>query len=347
MNKNINSKNINNIKRGCNAMNNGIIYCGDCFNILSHIPNSSIGLIYLDPPFFTKRNYGKGYNDDGSFDFSFNDNHWNSLNDYLKFISDKVIELHRILKDDGALYFHCDWHASHYIKVILDKVFGYENFRNEISVKRIKKNVSERDKVKKLNVGYDVILFYSKSHKHLINPPKRKENKPERWHSFEAPEYRKSMDYDLFGFKPKKGNHWRWSKERSIESIRKGILRPSPRTGKPEYFIPATSESLIDNYWDDITAYSFKFGYPTEKNEALLDRIIQMSSKENDIILDAFCGCGTAIASAIKLNRKFIGIDISLDACKLVNKRIGGNIEIIKKDDSFERKFEKIMASIR
>jgi len=318
----------------------GVIYQGDNLNVLKRIPSNSINLIYLDPPFFSGRTYSKGFLEEGNKQ-EFSDN-WKDLTDYIKFIGDRVKELHRVLKKDGALYFHCDWHASHYIKIILDNIFGYGNFRNEISVKRIKKNVNEGEKAKKLNVGYDVILFYAKSDKHFINPPMKKDLKPDRWHGLEASEIRKGMDYDLFGFKPKKGNHWRWSKERSMKAIREGILRPNPQTGKPEYLIPASSKSLLDNRWDDITAYSFKFGYPTEKNERLLDRIIKMSSKEGDIILDPFCGCGTTIASAFKKNRRFVGIDLSLSACELVKQRVEG-IRIIKNDNLFHERLQRVM----
>jgi len=321
-------------------MSNGVIYQGNNLDVLKLIPSNSINLIYLDPPFFSGRNYKKGFLEDGD-EQEFSDN-WKDLKDYSQFIKERVRELYRVLRKDGALYFHCDWHASHYIKIILDNIFGYDNFRNEISVKRIKKNVNEREKARKLNVGYDVILFYAKSDKHLINPPMKEDFKPDRWHSFEASEIRKGMDYELFGFKPKKGNHWRWSKERSMKAIKKGVLRPNPRTGKPEYLIPASSKSLLDNRWDDITAYSFKFGYPTEKNEKLLDRIIKMSSKKGDIILDPFCGCGTTIASAFRKNRKFIGIDLSLSACELMKKRVG-NIRIIKNNNAFSQRLEKVM----
>lgn len=322
-------------------INEGIIYKGDNLNALKLIPSNSINLIYLDPPFFTKKNYSKGFKEDGNRQ-EFSDNGWKDLKDYLKFIKERVVELHRTLRKDGALYFHCDWHASHYIKIILDSVFGYDNFRNEISVKRIKKNVNEREMVKKLNVGYDVVLFYAKSYKHLIKPPMKKDIKPDRWHGLEASEIRKGMDYKLFGYKPKKGNHWRWSKQRAIQSIKEGILRPNPRTGKPEYLIPASSKSLLDNRWDDITAYSFKFGYPTEKNEKLLDRIIKMSSKKGDIILDPFCGCGTTIASAFKKDRKFIGMDLSLSACELMQQRIG-RIRIIENNNLFSERLQRVM----
>ncbi len=332
-------KPVNSIKKMV-RIDDGVIYQGDNLDALKRIPSNSIDLIYLDPPFFSGKNYSKGFLEDGNRQ-EFSDD-WKNLKDYLKFIKNRVEELHRVIKKDGALYFHCDWHASHYIKIILDNIFGYENFRNEISVKRIKKNVNERAKVKKLNVGYDVILFYAKSDKHLINPPMKKDIKPDRWHSFEASEIRNGMDYDLFGFKPKKGNHWRWSKERAMKSIKEGILRPNPRTGKPEYLIPASSKSLLDNNWEDITAYSFKFGYPTEKNEKLLDRIIKMSSKKGDVILDPFCGCGTTIASAFRKDRKFIGMDLSLSACELMQQRIG-RIKIIKNSKLFSDRLQRVI----
>ena len=207
---------------------------------------------------------------------------------------------------------------------MLDQIFSRDNFRNEISVKRIRKNVREHDTVKKLNTAFDSILFYAKSDKHRIRPPMRAEIKPDRWHGFDAPELRTGMDYELFGHKPPPGRHWQWSKDRAERAIKEGTLRPNPKSGKPEYLIRGTTEMLVTSVWDDISAYSFKSGYPTEKSEELLKRIIEMSSNPNDILLDPFCGCGTAIVAAGNptLSRKFIGIDVSPTACNLMERRL-------------------------
>jgi adenine specific DNA methylase Mod len=204
----------------------------------------------------------------------------------------------------------------------MDRIFGRENFRNEISVKRIRKNVHEYERVKRLNVAFDSILLFAKSNQHTIKPPMRKEPKPERWHGFDAPEIRTDMDYELFGRKPAPDRHWMWSKERAEKAIKDGILRRNPKTGTPEYLIPKSTHIIVTSVWDDISAYSFKSKYPTEKSEALLTRIIEMSSEPMNIVLDPFCGCGTAIVTAHKLGRRWIGIDVSPTACNLMEKRM-------------------------
>jgi len=199
----------------------------------------------------------------------------------------KLEQCYRVLKPTGAMYLHCDWHASHYLKVAMDGIFNRENFRNEISVKRIRKNVHEYATVKKLNVAFDSVLFYSKTNEHRIKPPMRNEKKIARWHAFDANGYRTGMDYPLFKHVPKEGTHWRWTKERAEKAIKEGKLRAS-KSGNPEYLIPASSQVILTSVWDDISAYSFQSGYPTEKSEALLDRIIEMSTEPMSIVLDPF-----------------------------------------------------------
>ncbi len=302
-------------------METDAIYEGDNLEIMSKFPSKSIDLIYADPPFFTNATYEVIWHDKAEIR-SFEDRWEGGILHYINWIEPRLRECHRLLKDTGAFYLHCDWHASHYLKVELDKIFGRENFRNEISVKRIRKNVHEREEVKSLNTAFDSILFYAKSDKHFITPPMKEEYKPARWHAFDANGVRTGMDYDLFGYKPKRGNHWRWTKERADQAIKEGILRPNPSSGKPEYLIPASDHTLITSVWDDIPAYSFESGYPTEKSPELLERIINMSSKKGDIVLDPFCGCGTAIVASQKLKRNWIGIDISPTACNLMRKRM-------------------------
>ncbi|HIH25766.1 restriction endonuclease [Candidatus Woesearchaeota archaeon] len=334
---------------------NNVIYCGDCLEVMKKIPDESIDLIYLDPPFFSQKEYENFWIKDQVTSLRFSDKDWETLRSsinpnllkeyeaiekrwkgghrgiyvYIAYMRERLEQCWRLLKKDGAIYLHCDWHAGHYLKMMMDEVFGYDNFRNEIAVRRIRKNVRERKEVKKLNVGYETIFFYAKSDNHFIKLPTRKEVKAERWHDFEASGYRTGMDYDLFGRKPKRGNHWRWTKERAEKSIKDGILRANPNTGKPQYLVPASTEVTLDTLWGDLISSSFKHGYPTEKNEVLLARIIEMSTNKGDLILDPFCGCGTAIASAQKLNRNFIGIDISRIACDVMKHRLENGIKVI------------------
>jgi len=230
--------------------------------------------------------------------------------------------MRRLLSSKGCIYLHCDANASHYIKIMMDEVFGNDNFRNEIVVRRIRKNVRERTRVPRLNVGFDSILFYSKTNEHLIIPSLKEDPKPERWHSLDAPGVRNGMDYELFGVKPPSSRHWMWEKDKANEAIKNGTLRPNKNTGKPEYFIAQSTHILRDNFWDDITAYSFNYNYPTEKKEDMLQLIIEASSTQKDIVADFFCGSGTTAAVAEKLGRRWITTDLSKTAIQVTRARL-------------------------
>jgi len=301
--------------------NTNTIYCGDCKDVLAKFPNECVDLLYADPPFFSNQQYEIIWRD-GYELRAFEDRWKGGILNYVEWMKERLEQCYRVLKLDGAMYLHCDWHASHYLKVRMDDIFGRENFRNEISVKRIRKNVREFETVKRLNVAFDSLLFYAKSDEHRIKPPMKEEHKPARWHAFDANGLRTGMDYELFGHRPPEGGHWRWTKERAEKAIKEGKLRPNPKTGRPEYLIPASTHTILTSVWDDINAYSFKSGYPTEKSEVLLDRIIEMSSEPLDIVLDPFCGCGTAIVAAHKKGRRWVGIDVSPTACDLMERRM-------------------------
>lgn len=297
------------------------IYCGDCKEVLKKFPDECVDLIYADPPFFSNQQYEIIWRD-GYELRAFEDRWKGGILNYVEWMKERLEQCYRVLKVDGAMYLHCDWHASHYLKVRMDDIFGREHFRNEISAKRIRKNVREFKTVKRLNVAFDSILFYAKSDEHRIKPPMKKEPKPARWHAFDAKGLRTGMDYKLFGHKPPQGGHWRWTKERAEKAISEGKLRSNPKSGKPQYLIPASTHTIITSVWDDISSYSFKSGYPTEKSEALLKRLIEMSSEPFEIILDPFCGCGTAIVVAHKKGRRWVGIDVSPTACDLMERRM-------------------------
>ena len=273
-----------------------------------------IDLIYIDPPFNTGENFNFPNEvtiGDKTFEkempmserLAYTDTWDRGIDSFLDMLYPRLQLMRRLLSSKGCIYLHCDANASHYIKIVMDEVFGMDNFRNEIVVRRIRKNVRERTRVPRLNVGFDSILFYSKSNEHLIEPPLKEDPRPERWHSFDAAGIRTGMDYELFGHKPKQGDHWRWSKDRALKAIDEGTLRPNPNTGKPEYFIAESTHVLRDNFWDDITAYSFNYNYPTEKKEDMLQLIIEASSSQKDIVADFFCGSGTTAAVAEKLGR--------------------------------------------
>jgi len=289
-----------------------IIYCGDNLIWLKKIPDECIDLIYLDPPFFSNKQYEVIFHD-GEEIRSFEDRWQGGINHYVEWMKERVFELHRILKDTGSIYLHCDWHASHYLKVMCDELFGYNNFRNEIVWHYGQRTMHIS---KKFNSKHDVILFYSKTSKHDLNqvvvPWTREEIAEKR--------ARKIMvDSDGRGY---------ILDNRSVSKgypVKKQYIEDIMQKGK-----------AIDDVWDIPMIVSTSIereGYPTQKPEILLERIIKASSNKDDIILDPFCGCGTTIAVAQRLQRKWVGIDVSPAACKLMKNRVEKNgargIEII------------------
>lgn len=298
-----------------------------------------VNLIYIDPPFDTGADFSftttvpahGEENENGEVSFvkepslieqkAYRDTWGKGLESYLQWFYETVVLLRELLADDGSIYVHLDWHVGHYAKCVLDEVFGYDNFRNEINCKRIRKNVQEYKTVKRLNVALDSILFYSKSESHRFLAPRTDINMGERWHAFDAPEIRNAMDYPFFGKRPPKGRHWMWEKDRAEQAIRQGILRKNAKTGKPEYRV-LSENPILTTLWDDISGYSFQYGYDTEKSEQLLERIIKASSNEEDLVLDCFVGSGTTAAVAEKLNRRWIACDLGRFSIHVTRKRL-------------------------
>lgn len=308
-----------------NNFNNNRLINGDnliAMNQLLPDFKGKIKCIYIDPPFNTKSTF-EHYDDDLEHTA------------WLQMMYERLHLLYQFLSDDGAIFIHIDYNEEAYLRIILDEIFGRKNFRNAILVSRVRKNVRERAKVKSLNTGQDIILFYAKSNACMITPPSKNIEKKERWHNFEASEIRTNMDYDLFGFRPNPRNHWRWTKENADKAIQNyyswekdfnhltlteywkstncelRFLRANPRTGKPEYFIPASETELLDTNWLDLVASSFNWDFPNgEKNEKLIHRILSMVTEPKDWVMDCFLGSGTTAAVAHKMNRHWIGIEM-------------------------------------
>lgn len=293
---------------------------GDNLQVLKTLMNNpevkgKVRLIYIDPPFATKQEF-RGSQDQKAYQDRL------AGAGFLEFLRKRLVFLRGLLADDGGIYVHLDWKKGHYAKTLLDELFGEHNFRNEIIIRRIRKNIRERTRVKTLNYGHDVIYFYAKSDSHLILPPTKPANHEGRWHAFDAPGLRTGMDYPLFGYKPPPGRHWLFSKERAEKMIAAGILRKHWKTGKPQYFIEPGKEDLRDTIWDDITALAFTTSYPTEKGEELLALILEASSNRGNLVLDAFAGSGTTGAVAEKLGRRWIMIDCGKLAIYTMQKRL-------------------------
>jgi len=298
------------------------LYYGDNLIVLRErefFPDECVDLIYLDPPFNSKRDYNllfkspAGINSEAQIE-AFEDSwHWNAQaerefdellhqantdvseimqalrsflgeNDmmaYLTMMANRLLELHRVLKPNGAIYLHCDPTASHYLKIVMDGVFGRSRLENEI-IWCYKRYTAVANRFQRL---HDVILFYSKTDEMRFNQ------------LFE--EYgKKSGKMDSHYKQESDGRWFRWQK----------------RKGKEPYKI-YLSEGVRQGDWWEIPIINAsskeRLGYPTQKPLALLERIIEASSNENDIVLDPFCGCGTAVHAAQKLNRRWIGIDIN------------------------------------
>ena len=328
-----------------------IIYCGDNLIWLKKFPDKCIDLIYLDPPFFSNRHYEVIFND-GEEIRSFEDRWQGGINHYIEWMKERVFELHRVLKDTGSFYLHCDWHASHYLKVMCDEVFGYNKFRNEIVWQRTS---AGKPIYKNLPKNIDNIIWYTKSGNYFFQPIlqpfsdedistfKLDDNDGRGRYNTQPiinPGYRPNLKYI---YKDSKGrewqppkNGWRFNEDRMHE-LEKDNRLCFKNTIREKYYI---SERLlkgkqISNIWTDIPiAARVEFlGYPTQKPEALLERIIKASSTKDELILDPFCGCGTTIAVAQRLQRKWIGVDVSPAACKLMKNRVEKNgargVEII------------------
>jgi len=211
---------------------------------------------------------------------------------YLAMMAPRLVELHRALKPTGSIYLHCDPTASHYLKMLMDAVFGPVNFQNEI-VWSYKRYTAVSARFQRL---HDIILFYGKSDKTA-------------WTEMREEYGSKSGTADSHYKQDKEGHWYRWQKRKGKEPYR--IYLSKGRRMGDVWEIPHINASARE-----------RLGYPTQKPEALLERIIKASSKEGDIILDPFCGCGTTIAVAQKLNRRWIGIDVTHLAVSLMKYRL-------------------------
>jgi DNA modification methylase len=326
---------------------------GDNLEILRTIADDSIDLIYLDPPFFSNRNYEVIWGDSGEVR-SFEDRWAGGVSHYIEWLKERVTEMQRILKPTGSIFLHCDWHANAEIKVfILNKIFGEDNFRGEIIWQR---HNSHNDAKKKLAVLKDTIWYYTKSEKCIYNPiyGSLSEKYTDDFYKYDdgdgkglyqlgdmaSPNPRPNMMYEWQGFPyPAKG--WRYEKETMQKLHNEGkIYYPVTVHGNHDYskrprlkrYLNEQKGQLLGDIWIDIqnvqSQSSERIGYPTQKPEALLERIIKMASREGAIVLDPFVGGGTTIAVADKLNRQWIGIDQSPMAVKVTEFRLQKQMDL-------------------
>ena len=237
--------------------------------------------------------------------------------------------LKELLADDGVIFISIDYNEQHHLRAIMDEIFGEKNFRNMFAVARIKKNIKEREEVRKLNNGFNLVVFYGKSNKSSIIPPKKSQKKPARWHGFDAPELRDNESYSLFGRVPPSGRHWMYVEERAKEMIAQGRLRANPETGTPEYLLDEGTHTMLDTNWTDVIESASKFDLPNgEKNVKLIKRIISMITNKNAIVLDSFAGSGTTAHAVLELNkedgggRKFILVEFEDYVDTIITRRV-------------------------
>src|SRR5450759_3696487 len=358
---------------------NGLYY-GDNLDVLRrYVKDESVDLVYLDPPLNSRQDYNVLFAEkDGTRSSSqimaFEDTwEWNidaerayeevveqvgqvsdamrafrtflgtsDMMAYLAMMAPRLMELRRALKPTGSIYLHCDPTAVHYLKMLMDAVFGVDKYRNEITWKRTSAhvNVSQR-----FAVVQDRLLFYSKSEKWTWNQiylPYTPDYIQSHYGQLDKSTGRRfttrdltaSMQrassgqlYDWKGFRPPPSRCWSYTKDKMEQFEAKGLLTQSPR-GMPrlKLYLDEMPGVPCDDVWTDVDTINSqaqeRLGYPTQKPEALLERIVTASSNEGDVLLDPFCGCGTAIAVAQKLKRRWIGIDITHLAINLIKKRL-------------------------
>ncbi len=355
------------------------LYYGDNLQILrQEIKDESVDLVYLDPPFNSQGSYnilfksptGKGseaqiqafedswhWNDSAeeAFDSVMKSRNGNIAemlralrsflkeNDvmaYLTMMAARLLELHRVLKATGSLYLHCDPTASHYLKLILDAIFGPENFLNEIIWKR----TSAHSSAKKFGPVHDIIFLYGRGEKRTWNESFQAYGERYIAKRFKRGGKRPWKDADLTGCGTsngetgqvwrgfdvtKKGRHWAFQPAELDRLDTQGLIYWPLKVGGWPRFIKYLDESggvPLQDVWTDIFPINSqaheRLGYPTQKPLVLLERIISASSNPEDVVLDPFCGCGTTIHAAEKLGRPWIGIDITHLAISLIEKRL-------------------------
>ncbi|MDQ2729267.1 MAG: restriction endonuclease subunit M [Actinomycetota bacterium] len=365
------------------ATGGNLLYYGDNLDVLrEHVATESVDLIYLDPPFNSNRSYNvlfratSGQESQAQIE-AFDDTwHWsqqaeqlyeslvaggapikvadaieamrkllgpNDVLAYLVMMAARLVELHRVLKPTGSLYLHCDPTASHYLKVVLDAIFGPEQFLNEVIWQRTS---SKGLMTQRLAANHDVLLSYRKGPGGLWNADavfaeydeadldhktlEKYAHRDEQGRRYQLTslinpnENRPNLTYEFLGVT----RVWRWTRERMEKAYEEGrVIQPRPgAVPREKRYLDEQRGKPLGDVWTDIPPINSRaaerLGYPTQKPLALLERIIAASSNEGDVVLDPFCGCGTTIDAAQKLGRRWIGIDVTYLAVDLIRKRL-------------------------
>ena len=344
------------------------IWTGDNLDILRGLNSESVDLIYLDPPFNSNRNYaapvgsraaGAAFKD--TWTLSDLDTAWMGLiadeqpamykvieaaglthgkgmQSYLCMMAVRLVEMRRVLKDTGSIYLHCDPTASHYLKMLMDSIFGSGSSKNDIIWQR----TGAHNDASRYGSIADYLLFYAKTDEWTWNAqytPYSDAYIRERYHYIEEGTGRRFWPNQMTDAgqgppreiggeirEPPNGRHWAYTQEDIYRHEKEGRIYWS-KNGRPyiKNYLDERKGRPLQNIWTDVVmtkSGSERIGYPTQKPLALLERIISASSNPGDVVLDPFCGCATACVAAEKLGRKWVGIDISEKAVELVNMRL-------------------------
>ena len=386
------------------------LFYGDNLDVLRrHVADGCVDLVYLDPPFNSNQDYNvlfaerdgrraaaqiKAFKDTWRWDEAAARTYETTVESggrvaealqafrmcvglsdmlaYLSMMAPRLVELRRVLKSTGSLYLHCDPTSSHYLKLLLDAVFGPEMFRGELVWRRSSAHSDTKQGSKQPGRIHDILLFYTKSSEWTWNEVytpysdsytgrdyklleestgrrfrrgdltaarpggdttyewrvKKHAGVRERWLADLDDEYKNpASGWEYKGVRPYKGRYWAYSKLNLEEFAKAGRLRHT-YNGMPEYkrYLDEMPGVPLQDLWTDIPAIrsgaAERLGYPTQKPEALLERILQASSNEGDVVLDPFCGCGTTIAAAERLKRRWVGIDVTHLAISLIRHRL-------------------------
>ena len=350
-------------------MHDNSLYYGDCLEVMREWPDESVDLIYLDPPFNSNAKYNvlfSNANPGETAQFQAFDDTWywdeaaierygrlskavasplcdyvtamrkiipeSGMLSYLTYMGERVVELRRVLKSTGSIYLHCDSTAGHYLKILMDSVFGATSFRNQIVWERRqdKHNLAQRH----MGKAHDMILFYGKtdmakyrkqflsySEEYIGSHYKHKDSRGLYRTLPCTNESGGNKPYEFRGV----NRAWRFKPERMEKMFNAGLLTQST-PGGPFYYKKYLKDAegvLLQDLWCDIPPArgKEKTGYDTQKPKALLKRIIEASSNPGDLVLDPFCGCGTTVEAANDLKRRWIGIDISSFAVRLIKQK--------------------------
>lgn len=359
------------------AVDPNTLYYGDNLDVLRrHVPDATVDLVYLDPPFKSNQDYNVLFAEhtgerSASQIRAFEDTwRWSmeaegayrdvveqggkvadamramriflgesDMLAYLAMMAPRLVELRRVLKPTGSIYLHCDPTAGHYLKMLMDAIFGPAFYRNEIVWRRTTSHVD----AKGYGRVHDLLLFYTKGLEYVWNEVHQPYDPSyvDAYYRYKDSDGRRFMSADLSGagdgpprrfgdrgeIAPPKGRHWMYDQSGIDRVLRDGRIFWT-RNGVPRLkkYLDESPGMPAQDVWSDVQAlrswHAERLGYPTQKPEALLERIIQASSNEGDVVLDPFCGCGTAVAVAERLKRRWIGIDITHLAITLIKHRL-------------------------